>query len=94
MGDKFAAFLYDAVLLYAIAVNETLAMGKNPRNGHIIALNMRGKTFQGKFILRKHGSHMDWKTYKKEKTFPVREKSGNFEQTGKVKEFSPEKMEK
>jgi len=23
-GDKFAAFLYDAVLLYAIALNETM----------------------------------------------------------------------
>ena len=32
-------------------------------------------------VLTMHGSHMDWKN---EKTFPVREKSGNFEQTGEV----------
>ena len=36
-----------------------------------------------------HGSHMDWKTWKNEKLFPVREKSGNFEHTGKVTEFNP-----
>ena len=37
-----------------------------------------------------HGSHMDWKTWKKmRKRFPVREKSGNFEHTGKVREFYP-----
>ena len=35
-------------------------------------------------ILRVHGSHMDRKTWKK---IPVREKSGNFEHTGKVGEF-------
>ena len=34
-----------------------------------------------------HGSHMDWKMGKH---FPVREKSGNFEQTRKVREFYPE----
>ena len=32
------------------------------------------------------GSHSDWKTWKNGKAFPVREKSGNFEQTGKVRE--------
>ena len=36
-----------------------------------------------------HGSYMDWKTWKIGKLFQVREKSGNFEQTGKVKEFYP-----
>ena len=36
-----------------------------------------------------HGSHTKWKTWKNEKTFPVREKSGNFEQTGKVRGFYP-----
>ena len=33
------------------------------------------------------GSHSDWKTWKMETHFPVREKLGNFEQTGKVREF-------
>ena len=32
------------------------------------------------------GSHSDWKTWKNGKHFPVREKSGNFEKTGKVRE--------
>ena len=34
------------------------------------------------------GSHSDWKTWKMGRHFPVREKSGNFEQTGKVNEKS------
>ena len=32
------------------------------------------------------GSHSDWKTWKMGRHFPVREKSGNFEQTGKLRE--------
>ena len=28
-GDKYAAFLHDAVLLYAIALNETIAKGQD-----------------------------------------------------------------
>ena len=35
-----------------------------------------------------HGSHIDWKTWKIGKHFPVRERSGNFEQTGKVMDIS------
>ena len=41
-----------------------------------------------------HGSHMDWKIWKLGKHFPVREKSGNFEQTGKVGGFLPKTLEK
>ena len=37
-------------------------------------------------ILPPQGSHSDWKTWKNGKAFPVREKSGNIEQTGKVGE--------
>ena len=33
------------------------------------------------------GSHSDWKPGKMGRHFPVREKSGNFEQTGKVREI-------
>ena len=36
--------------------------------------------------LIEQGSHSDWKTWKMGRHFPVREKSGNFEQTGKVRE--------
>ena len=37
-------------------------------------------------INHQQGSHSDWKTWKMGRHFPVREKSGNFEQTGKVRE--------
>ena len=47
-GDKYAAFLYDAVLLYAIAVNETIASGKDPKNGYHVAQSYGGKRFRGK----------------------------------------------
>ena len=44
--------------------------------------------------MRCHGSHSDWKKGKTLKTveymyFPVREKSGNFDQTEKVGEIYP-----
>ncbi len=52
MGDKFSPFLFDAVLLYAIAVNETIAQGKDPRNGINVAGNMREKVFQGTGFLQ------------------------------------------
>ena len=42
----------------------------------------------------KHGSHKDWKTWKNGETFPVREKSGNFEQTVKSQRISPKILEK
>ncbi|OXA44047.1 Atrial natriuretic peptide receptor 1 [Folsomia candida] len=38
---------YDAVILYAIALNETLKNGGNITNGSEITRRMRGKTFQG-----------------------------------------------
>ena len=37
-------------------------------------------------IVHLHGSHMDWKNGK---TFSSQEKSGNFELSGKVREFQP-----
>ena len=40
-------------------------------------------------IIIQHGSHKDWKPGEMRKLFPVREKSENFEHTGKVKEFYP-----
>ena len=59
----------------------------------------------GKLINRKtkglmtqltHGSHRDWKsgkTWKMGRHFPVREKSGNFVKTGKIREFYSEYWE-
>ena len=39
-------------------------------------------------IIFNQGSHSDWKTWKMARNFPVREKSGNFDQTGKVREIT------
>ena len=47
MGDKYSAFLYDAVLLYAIALNETIDKGLDPRSGIVVAKGMRAKVFRG-----------------------------------------------
>lgn len=47
-GDKYAAFLHDAVLLYAVAIAETLNNGSDVRSGLDIARGMRGKSFSGK----------------------------------------------
>ena len=48
----------------------------------------------GRNVFTWYHSHMDWKTWKMRNLFPVREKSGNFEQTGKVREFHPKYWKK
>ncbi|CAD6186274.1 unnamed protein product [Caenorhabditis auriculariae] len=45
--NNFISAFYDAVLLYAIALNETIADGLDPRNGHNITSRMWGRTFVG-----------------------------------------------
>ncbi|CAJ0923199.1 unnamed protein product, partial [Mesorhabditis belari] len=45
--NNFISAFYDAVLLYAIALNETLRDGLDPRNGHNITSKMWGRTFAG-----------------------------------------------
>ncbi|PAV90190.1 hypothetical protein WR25_17240 isoform B [Diploscapter pachys] len=45
--NNFISAFYDAVLLYAIALNETIANGLDPRNGHNITSSMWGRTFVG-----------------------------------------------
>ena len=47
MGDKFSPFLHDAVLLYAIAINESLNKGLNPKDGLVLANHMKQKVFRG-----------------------------------------------
>lgn len=42
---------YDAVILYAIALNETLEAGGSITNGTEITQRMRGKTFQGTYVI-------------------------------------------
>ncbi|CAB3407869.1 unnamed protein product [Caenorhabditis bovis] len=45
--NNFISAFYDAVLLYAIALNETIRDGMDPRNGHNITSRMWGRTFGG-----------------------------------------------
>ncbi|KAI3421126.1 hypothetical protein GPALN_014754 [Globodera pallida] len=45
--NNFISAFYDAVLLYAIALNETLAEGLDPRNGRNITSKMWNRTFVG-----------------------------------------------
>ncbi|KAK0422575.1 hypothetical protein QR680_007644 [Steinernema hermaphroditum] len=45
--NNFISAFYDAVLLYAIALNETLTEGLDPRNGHNITSKMWHRTFVG-----------------------------------------------
>lgn len=45
--NNFISAFYDAVLLYAIALNETLAEGLDPRNGRNITSKMWDRTFVG-----------------------------------------------
>jgi atrial natriuretic peptide receptor A len=45
--NNFISAFYDAVLLYAIALNETLAEGLDPRNGRDITNKMWNRTFVG-----------------------------------------------
>lgn len=49
--STFVTAFYDAVLLYAQALNETLAMGGNKRNGTAITYRMWNRTFKGKIKL-------------------------------------------
>lgn len=45
--NNFISAFYDAVLLYAIALNETLKEGLDPRNGRSITSKMWNRTFTG-----------------------------------------------
>jgi atrial natriuretic peptide receptor A len=45
--NNFISAFYDAVLLYAIALNETLKEGLDPRNGRNITSKMWNRTFIG-----------------------------------------------
>ena len=45
--NSFVGAFYDAVLLYAQAVNETLHDGLDPSNGTDVTQRMWNRTFQG-----------------------------------------------
>jgi len=44
----YAAYLYDAVNVYARALKEALDEGENPRNGSAIVERIRGRTYDSK----------------------------------------------
>ncbi|XP_035674523.1 atrial natriuretic peptide receptor 1-like [Branchiostoma floridae] len=46
-GGFAALYLHDAVLLYAVALNATLAAGEDPRDGGKILQHMKGAVFKG-----------------------------------------------
>ena len=46
-GDKYAPFLHDAVLLYAIALNEAMVKGLDYRSGIVVASQMSNKLYSG-----------------------------------------------
>ncbi|XP_077865379.1 atrial natriuretic peptide receptor 1-like [Saccoglossus kowalevskii] len=45
--NSFVGAFHDAVILYALALNETLEEGGTPRDGHTITYKMWGRTFEG-----------------------------------------------
>jgi len=45
--NSFVGAFYDAVLLYAQAVHETLQDGLDPTNGTDVTIRMWNRTFQG-----------------------------------------------
>jgi atrial natriuretic peptide receptor A len=45
--NSFVGAFHDAVILYALAVNETFAANANPRNGTDITRRMWNRSFQG-----------------------------------------------
>lgn len=55
--NNFISAFYDAVLLYAIALNETIAEGLDPRNGHNITSKMWNRTFVGKNSLQRNAAN-------------------------------------
>ncbi|XP_006816727.1 atrial natriuretic peptide receptor 3-like, partial [Saccoglossus kowalevskii] len=45
--NSFVGAFHDAVILYALALNETLEEGGTPRDGHTITHKMWNRTFEG-----------------------------------------------
>jgi len=44
----YAAYLYDAVNVYAVALKEALDVGINPRNGTAIVDRIKGRMYDSK----------------------------------------------
>ena len=45
---RYAVYLYDAVYLYALALNKTFAKQQDPRNGSAVFNNMKRTEFESK----------------------------------------------
>ena len=43
----FGSFLHDAVILYALAVNETITSGRKVTDGRSVTKNIIGRDFTG-----------------------------------------------
>lgn len=59
--STFVAAFYDAVLLYALALNDTLRQATNPRgqlDGAAVIKNMWNRTFQGVLNIYRSCSHI------------------------------------
>ncbi|XP_064609278.1 receptor-type guanylate cyclase gcy-28-like [Liolophura sinensis] len=50
-GSLYSPFLHDAVYLYLLVLNETLAEGNDPRNGTLMFQKATGKTFEDEDFL-------------------------------------------
>lgn len=50
--NSFVGAFHDAVILYALALNETLAAGMDPKDGMQITLRMWNRTFEGQVIYK------------------------------------------
>ncbi|XP_077996444.1 atrial natriuretic peptide receptor 1-like [Glandiceps talaboti] len=46
-GNKYSAFLYDALILYAIAINQTMSLNYNYKDGEVVLKQMKNKFFKG-----------------------------------------------
>jgi len=47
--NSFVGAFHDAVILYALALNDTLAEGEDPRNGTAVTRRMWNRTFIGMY---------------------------------------------
>ena len=50
---RYAVYLYDAVYLYALALNKTFAKQQDPRNGSAVFDNMKRTEFENKSNLKR-----------------------------------------
>jgi len=49
--EVYAGAIYDAIFLYAIALNETLSVGGHKKDGKSIVSRMMSREFEGKVII-------------------------------------------